>query len=95
LKKNGMKINRQVKVLGRVQGVFFRQSTLQKALELGIHGWVKNEADGSVLAEIEGNQAAILEMVKWFKSGPPMAKVENIFVTEGEQKGYQEFLIIR
>jgi acylphosphatase len=90
-----MKINRQVKVIGQVQGVFFRQSTLQKATELGVKGWVKNESDGSVLAEIEGNQAAILEMIKWFKSGPPMAKVENILVSEGEQKGYQEFLIIR
>lgn len=90
-----MKINRQVKVIGQVQGVFFRQSTLQKAKELGIKGWVKNEPDGSVLAEIEGFQLEILEMERWLKSGPPLAKVENLLVSEGEAKGYQDFLIRR
>jgi acylphosphatase len=90
-----MKISRQIKVIGRVQGVFFRQSTLQKAMELGIKGWVKNESDGSVLAEIEGNQNEILEMVTWLKSGPPLAKVENFLITEQEEKGYQNFLIIK
>lgn len=90
-----MKINRQVKIYGRVQGVFFRQSTLQKALELGIKGWVRNEPDGSVLAEIEGNQEAILKMERWLKTGPPLAKVENLLVSEGEEKGYQDFLITK
>jgi acylphosphatase len=90
-----MKINRQIKVIGRVQGVFFRQSTLQKAIELGIKGWVKNESDGSVLAEIEGNQNEILEMVTWLKSGPLLANVENLLITEQEEKGYRNFLIIK
>ena len=90
-----MRINRQVKVFGRVQGVFFRQSTFQKALELEIKGWVKNEPDGTVQVEIEGNQTAVLEMERWLKSGPPLAKVENIKVTDGEEKGYQDFLIKR
>ena len=90
-----MKINRQVKVIGRVQGVFFRQSTMQKALELGVRGWVKNEPDGSVLAEIEGNQEAIFKMERWLKTGPPLAKVENLLVSEGDEKGYQDFLITK
>ncbi|MCH6199095.1 acylphosphatase [Aquiflexum sp. LQ15W] len=90
-----MKINKQVKVSGRVQGVFFRKSTQQKALELGIKGWVKNESDGSVLVEMEGNPSSIIEMEEWLKHGPPIAKVESLETSEGEVFGYADFLIVR
>jgi acylphosphatase len=90
-----MKINKQIKVSGRVQGVFFRKSTQQKALELGIKGWVKNEPDGSVLVEMEGNLSAMMEMEDWLKQGPPMAKVESLDITEGEIFHHADFLIVR
>lgn len=75
-----MKINKQIKVIGKVQGVFFRKSTLEKATELGIMGWVRNEPDGSVLVEIEGPQQALFLMESWLKTGPARAKVETLIV---------------
>jgi acylphosphatase len=90
-----MKINKQIKISGKVQGVFFRQSTVQKALELGIKGWVKNEPDGSVSVEIEGIPSAMMEMEAWLKHGPPMAKVESLEITDGEVLNYADFLIGR
>jgi len=90
-----MKINKQIKVSGRVQGVFFRKSTQQKALELGIKGWVRNEPDGSVLVEVEGILSAVEEMKDWLRLGPPMAKVEFLEITEGEVFHHADFLILR
>ena len=68
----------QIKVSGRVQGVWFRKSTQQKALELGLKGWVQNEADGAVLIEAAGEEAAMLEFVQWCRKGPPMAHVDQL-----------------
>ncbi|WP_228780093.1 acylphosphatase [Aquiflexum lacus] len=89
-----MKINKQVRVFGKVQGVFFRKSTQQKAMTFGIHGWVKNDVDGTVLVEIEGDIRAVQEMENWLKKGPPMAVVESLDVSQSEEKGYQDFLIL-
>lgn len=90
-----MKINKRIKVSGRVQGVFFRKSTQQKAMELGIKGWVKNEAEGSVLVEIEGIPSVLVEMEVWLRHGPPMSKVESLEITDGEVLNYADFLILR
>lgn len=90
-----MKINKRIKVNGRVQGVFFRKSTQQKALELGVKGWVKNDPDGTVLVEMEGIPSAIMEMEEWLKHGPPMAKVESLEITDGEVFDHADFLIVR
>lgn len=86
-------MNKQIKIIGEVQGVFFRKSTLQKAKELDIKGWVRNEPDGSVLAEIEGHQQAVMVMEAWLKTGPKKAKVEKLLVQPGEEKGYTGFEI--
>ena len=88
-------MNKLIQVLGKVQGVFFRQSTKQKAEELGIKGWVKNQPDGSVLAEIEGPQQALMVMEAWLKKGPEKAHVEDLLVQDGEEKGYTGFEIRR
>lgn len=90
-----MKINKRIKVNGRVQGVFFRKSTQQNALELGIKGWVKNEPDGSVLVEMEGIPTALMEMEEWLKHGPPLAKVEFLEIANGEVLHHADFLILR
>jgi acylphosphatase len=89
-----MKINKLIKINGKVQGVFFRKSTMEKAITLGIKGWVRNESDGSVLVEMEGNPSAIAEMENWLGIGPPLAKVDFLEITEGNEKGHQQFLII-
>jgi len=68
----------RVRVSGRVQGVFFRDSTRQKAEGLGLHGYVKNTPDGEVEALFEGPEGAVEEMVRWCEEGPPHASVENV-----------------
>lgn len=88
-------MNRQIRVCGKVQGVFFRKSTQQKALELGLKGWVKNEPDGTVLVEIEGNLHSILAMQSWLRLGPPQAEVEELEIITGEERNYEDFLILQ
>lgn len=90
-----MKINKHIKIKGKVQGVFFRKSTQEKALQLGITGWVRNEPNGSVLTEIEGIAQAIAQMEEWLHKGPERARVEEVMIVEGDVKGYQDFEVIR
>ncbi len=69
-----------VYVSGDVQGVFFRDSTREKAEQLGLSGWVKNLPDGRVEALFEGPPNKIREMVQWCEQGPPHAAVEDVDV---------------
>lgn len=68
----------RVRVSGQVQGVFFRDSTRQKAEELGLAGWVRNMPDGQVEALFEGPPEKVEEIVSWCKEGPQRASVENV-----------------
>ena len=77
---NVVKLQVQVVISGRVQGVWFRANTKQRAEQLGINGWVKNTADGKVVALFEGDEKHIQEMIEWCHYGPPLAKVENVEV---------------
>ena len=70
----------RVRISGRVQGVFFRDSTREKAEELGLSGHVMNTPDGDVEAVFEGPEESIEEMVRWCGQGPPQASVENVDV---------------
>ena len=65
-------------VSGRVQGVFFRQNTQNKARKLGIRGWVRNLSDGRVEAVFEGEKEKIEEMIKWIERGPVISRVDGI-----------------
>jgi acylphosphatase len=67
-------------VTGRVQGVFFRQSTKRMALELGLVGFVRNEWDGSVSAEVVGPKPALEKLIAWCHKGPPSACVDKVDV---------------
>lgn len=67
-----------VYISGNVQGVFFRDSTRQKAEELDLNGWVKNMPDGRVEALFEGSSDAVRRMLDWCKEGPSQATVENV-----------------
>ncbi|RLF27691.1 MAG: acylphosphatase [Thermoplasmata archaeon] len=84
-----------VLISGRVQGVWFRGSTKDKAEQLGLHGWVKNTNDGKVEAVFEGEENAINEMIKWCHHGPPLAKVENVEINWEEPKNIEEGFSIR
>jgi acylphosphatase len=67
-----------VRISGRVQGVFFRDSARRRAEELGLAGWVKNLPDGKVEAVFEGPSERVREMVRWCEGGPRGASVENV-----------------
>ena len=70
----------RIRVTGKVQGVFFRQSTVEMAQGLGLHGWVRNLADGSVEAMFEGEREAVGQAVAWSRQGPPRARVDDVVV---------------
>ena len=84
-----------IRVSGKVQGVFYRASTRDKARSLGLCGFVKNEADGSVYIEAEGDKEKLEQLVAWCKQGPPNAQVENVETTEGKLKNFDQFDIKR
>jgi acylphosphatase len=67
-----------VRISGQVQGVFFRDSTRQKAVELNLAGWVKNLPDGRVEAVFEGPSERVREILRWCEEGPQHASVENV-----------------
>ncbi|MGB3586823.1 MAG: acylphosphatase [Tunicatimonas sp.] len=84
-----------IKVIGKVQGVFFRASTQEKAQSLKIKGWVRNEPDGSVRIQAEGNVEALRELTTWCNNGSNRAQVQQVVVDEIEEEGFSEFQIRR
>lgn len=76
-----------IKVYGKVQGVGFRYYTQQKAQQLGLKGWVRNEMDGSVEIEAEGDEMPLSELISFIKKGAsPHGRVDQIEVVEKEPK---------
>jgi acylphosphatase len=73
-------IARRVLVSGRVQGVWFRESTRRRATELALRGWVRNLADGRVEALFEGEADAVEAAVQFVREGPPLARVSAVEV---------------
>ena len=67
-----------LKISGTVQGVYFRQSTKEKALELNISGWVRNCNDGSVELEAEGEDADLKNFIEWCYHGPAASIVRGV-----------------
>ncbi|CAN5362340.1 acylphosphatase [soil metagenome] len=84
-----------LKITGKVQGVYYRESMRQKAHDLGMKGFVRNEADGSVYAEIEGEQPLLDKMVAWCHQGPDMATVQTVTVTEAPMADFDGFEVRR
>lgn len=76
----------RVHVSGRVQGVFFRESTREKAESLDLAGWARNLPDGRVEALFEGPSDKVREMIEWCESGPSGAGVEEV-ETSSEETG--------
>jgi acylphosphatase len=73
-------VRARIVVSGEVQGVFFRQSTVDEARRLGLVGFVRNLADGRVEAEAEGERAAVEALIRWCHRGPPAARVDSVEV---------------
>jgi acylphosphatase len=90
---SGERERAHVHVSGQVQGVFFRDSSRDKAEQLGLNGWVRNLPDGRVEALFEGPSEKVREMVRWCKEGPSHAEVEDVDAefepSRGDLKGFE------
>jgi acylphosphatase len=75
-------IARRCYVSGRVQGVFYRASTRERALELGCRGYARNLPDGRVEVLAVGADDAVLALIKWLWQGPPAAHVTDVAVSD-------------
>lgn len=82
---------RRVIVRGRVQGVFFRGSTEERARAAGVHGWVRNRPDGSVEAVFEGEPEAVEGLVRFCREGPRLAAVAGVEVFDEAPEGLRGF----
>jgi acylphosphatase len=80
-----------IRVYGRVQGVFFRQTAKEKALRLGLTGFARNEPDGTVRIEVEGHATSLERFLDWCEVGPPGARVERVESEPGELVGSPGF----
>jgi acylphosphatase len=78
-------------VHGHVQGVFFRDATMRRAVERGVAGWVRNNPDGTVEAVFEGDPDAVEAMVRFAHEGPRGAIVERVEMIEEEPEGLTRF----
>jgi acylphosphatase len=76
---------------GRVQGVFFRDSTRREAAAAGVAGWVRNRGDGAVEAVFEGDGDAVGRMVEFVKGGPGSSDVDRVDVHDEEPEGLDGF----
>ena len=80
-----------IRVTGLVQGVFYRATANQKAHQLGLRGFVRNERDGSVYIEVEGPTDKLFQFTLWCQQGPTGARVEKVETQEGALKGFEKF----
>lgn len=83
----------RVVVHGLVQGVWFRESCRRHAVTLGVSGWVRNRADGTVEAHFEGPEHAVAQAVAWCRDGPPAAEVTGVDVTAEDPEGALGFQV--
>lgn len=83
-----MKSCKSCLISGRVQGVFFRQATVDQATALGVNGWVRNLPNGDVECLLSGNSDAVESLCQWLKQGPPAAKVISVRI---EDRPWQEW----
>jgi DNA ligase D-like protein (predicted 3'-phosphoesterase) len=83
----------RIAIRGQVQGVGFRYAAVERAHELGVLGWVRNEDDGTVLVHAEGPDEAVDALVEWLGEGPPGAAVTEVEVAKGKVEGHEQFAI--
>lgn len=78
-----------LKITGKVQGVFFRAKAKKQAEAIGVVGFIRNEDDGSVYCEIEGEESLLNDFIQWCHEGPELATVEGLI--QEEEEGLKEF----
>jgi acylphosphatase len=82
-------------VSGKVQGVFYRQSTREKAMAIGINGQVRNLPDGRVHIIATGTNEQLEQLLEWCRHGPPKARVNGIESADIELRQFEGFQVIR
>ena len=82
-------------IKGKVQGVFYRASAKEVAMQNGITGWIKNNKKGDVEAMITGTDEQVEKFTNWCRQGPPKAMVDEVIITPKEQMHFNKFDIIR
>jgi acylphosphatase len=85
-----------LKIYGKVQGIFYRMAALERAHELNLVGWVRNLEDGTVEIEVQGEKNAIERFIEWCKKGPKGAHVESVEEKTKDVKkiSFEDFKII-
>jgi len=85
-----------LRIRGKVQGVYYRESSRREAMRLGLTGWVRNLSDGSVEAVAEGSPEALEQFVAWCRQGPPQAQVTDVERADSEARGdFSTFIVER
>jgi len=79
-------------VTGKVQGVWFRQSTKEQALKQGVTGWAKNLNDGRVEVLLCGDADAVTKVQGWLREGPELARVDNVIAEELDYQSVEGFV---
>jgi acylphosphatase len=90
---SGERVARRAVVHGRVQGVWFRESTRRRAEADGVAGWVRNREDGAVEAWLEGAPEDVEALLGFLRLGPPAAEVERVEVRDAEPEGLEGFSV--
>ena len=89
-----MALHFNITISGRVQGVFFRVSTEKEAIRLGLTGFVRNQHNGNVYLEVEGEREIIEKLLVWIRlGGPPRGAVNDVEIVEGDLVNFKSFQI--
>ncbi len=88
------KVHYNIQVIGKVQNVWFRKYTKDKAEVLGLNGMVRNKTDGNVYIEVEGNENTIDDFIKWLYKGSPKSNVEEVIYELSKFIGFESFEIV-
>lgn len=91
--RRGAVVRARVAISGRVQGVFFRYETAQRARSRALAGWVRNLSDGKVEAVFEGPEESVESIIRWCHQGPSLAEVESVEVAWEEPSGDSGFSV--
>jgi acylphosphatase len=86
-------VAKHVRVMGRVQGVFYRAWAQSQARELGVSGWIRNCPDGTVEAHLGGDQECVARMIERMRSGPANAQVDDVDVEEAAREELGRFQV--